>query len=88
MQVKKLIMLSVFGILLSGCSKSPSINPQNQVSPTELPKVTSTPYVYSAIDYSGHTNERESLYITKLADPSKLKEGSPVFSLQELTVEI
>ncbi len=49
-------------------------------APSSSPALTSSAQEhYTPPDYSNHKNLQESMYTTMLADPTKLKEGAPVF---------
>lgn len=66
-----LLMISV--MFLTSCSKDTPLTPQPTMNEAD----------YAAYDYSDHTDPREDLYKTKLADTSTLKKGKPVIAQKE-----
>ncbi len=74
MKRKILALLLIPVISMISCSKDTPLTPQPTMNEAE----------YAAYDYSDHTDPKEYLYNTLLADTSKIKNGKPVIAQKEV----
>lgn len=77
MKRKVLSMLLVFVIFLASCSKDAPLTPLSAMNEADS----------ATYDYSGHTDSREVVYKTVLADTSAIKGGKPVIAQNELPAD-
>lgn len=75
MKQRIFVILMIIVIVLTSCNKK-----EERLTP----KPTMNEADYAAYDYSAHTDSREAVYKTVLADLSDIKKGKPVIALKEL----
>lgn len=78
----KTAVAAVLCVLTAGCA-APAAQTQPEPTPFAEPTLVE-PYTLLDLDYSEHTSySNEETYVTKLADPSPLKQGKHSYALSE-----
>ncbi len=77
------VMAAALCCSLIGCTTTPPTTPSESTAPQSASITEASTKPIGSLDYSQHTDPNEELYVTKLADLSKLQKGEPSIALKE-----